>query len=175
VKVYLETLKKLGRSLNLNENKGYALPVVLTLILVSSIIIGYYAITRLPPEGYTTIYVLDEQKKAADYPELLVLNKNNTFNVWVGVKNHMGKTASFNVSQKVVNMTSSFPVEAEVKSSYVKTLANGETWETLATVSINQPGNYSVIFELWMYNDDLGAWQFTNNYPVLNIEVKDQT
>jgi hypothetical protein len=87
----------------------------------------------------------------------------------------MGKTESFNVSQKVVNMTSSFPVEADVKSSYVKTLANGETWETLATVSINQPGNYSVIFELWIFNDDASAWQFTYNYSVLNIEAKDQT
>ena len=169
-------MRKLGKSLKLNDNKGYTVAVVIALIFVSSLLIGYYLISRLPPEGYTTIYVLDyPQKKAIDYPELLVINENSTFNVWVVVENHMGKTQSFNVSQKVINdPISSFPVEADVKSSYVKTIENGETWETLATVSINEPGNYSVIFELWIYDDKAEALQFSYNYCVLKIEVVDQ-
>jgi hypothetical protein len=39
-------------------------------------------------------------------------------------------------------------------------------------VSINEPGSYSVIFELWIH-DETGALKFSYNYCVLNIEVVD--
>ena len=169
-------MRKLGKSLKLNDNKGYTAAVALALIFVSSLLIGYYLISRLPPEGYTTIYVLDyPQKKAIDYPELLVINENRTFNVWVVVENHMGTKQSCEVLQKVIaDMIPSFPVEANAENSYEQTIENGETWETLATVSINEPGSYSVIFELWIY-DKTGALEFSYNYCVLNIEVVEQT
>jgi uncharacterized membrane protein len=178
VKIHSETNRNRSKIQSLISNKGYAIAVALALIVVSSLLIGYYLVSRLPPEGYTTIYMLDSQKKAIDYPELLVINgneKNNTFNVWIVVENHMGTRQSFNVSQKVIkDPISSFPVEADVKSSYAKTIENGETWETLATVSINEPGSYSVIFELWIHNDETGALEFSYNYCVLPIEVVDQ-
>ena len=169
-------MSKIGRSLKLNDNKGYKIAIVLMLIVVSSLLISYYLISRLPPEGYTTIYMLDyQQKKAIDYPELLVVNENSTFNVWVVVENHMGTRQSCEVLQKVIAHTiPSFPVEADVESSYAQTIENGETWETLATVSINEPGSYSVIFELWIYDAEAGALEFSYNYCVLNIEVVDQ-
>ena len=179
MKIHSETNRKLGKSLRLIDNKGYTIAVALVLIFVSSLLIGYYFISRLPPEGYTTIYMLNyPQKKAADYPELLVINgneKNNTFNVWVVVENHMGTRQSCEVLQKVIaDKIPSFPVEANVENSYEQTIENGETWETLATVSINEPGSYSVIFELWIHDDNSGAFKFSHNYCVLNIEVVDQ-
>lgn len=180
MKIHSETKRNLVKSLRLNNNKGYTIAVALALIFVFSLLIGYYLISRLPPEGYTTIYMLNyPQKKAADYPELLVINgneKNNTFNVWVVVENHMGTRQSCEVLQKVIADTvPSFPVETNAESSYAQTIENGETWETLATVSINEPGSYSVIFELWIYDDNAGALEFSHNYCVLKIEVVDQT
>lgn len=174
--MHLEIIRKLVKSLRLDDNKGYTIAVALALIFVSSLLIGYYLISRLPPEGYTTIYLLNYQnKKAIDYPELLVINENSTFSVWVVVENHMGKTQSFNVSQKVINDTiSSFPAKADVKSSYTKTIVNDEIWETLATVSINETGTYSVIFELWIYDAEAGELKFSYNYCILNIEVVDK-
>ena len=174
MKIHLETMRKLGKSLKLNDNKGYTIAIAIALIFVSSLLIGYYLISRLPPEGYTTIYMLNyPQKKAANYPELLVLNENNTFNVWVVVENHMGTKQSCEVLQKVIgNMIPSFPVETDAERSYAQTIENGETWETLATVSINEPGSYSVVFELWIH-DETGALKFSYNYCVLNIEVVD--
>ena len=68
------------------------------------------------------------------------------------------------------DMILSFPVETDVESSYAQNIENGESWETLATVSINEPGSYSVIFELWIY-DETGALEFSYNYCVLPIEV----
>jgi uncharacterized membrane protein len=175
VKIHSETNRNLGKIQSLISNKGYTIAVALALIFVSSLLIGYYFVSRLPPEGYTTVYALSyPQKKAADYPELLVVNENSTFNVWIVVENHMGTRQSCEVLQKVVaDMIPSFPVEANVENSYAQTIENGETWETLATVSINEHGSYSVIFELWIY-DETGALEFSYNYCVLNIEVVDQ-
>jgi uncharacterized membrane protein len=175
VKIHSETNRSLGKSLRLIDNKGYTIAVALALIFVSSLLIGYYFISRLPPEGYTTIYMLNyPQKEAVDYPELLVINENNTFNVWIVVENHMSTRQSCEVLEKViVDKIPSFPVEANVKNSYEQTIENGDTWETLATVSINEPGSYSVVFELWIY-DETEALEFSHNYCVLNIEVVDQ-
>jgi uncharacterized membrane protein len=173
VKAHSELKRKLDEILKVSNN-GYRIAVALSLIFVFSLVIGYYFISRLPPAGYTTVYVLDYQhKKAIDYPELLVVNGNNTFDVWVDVENHMGTRQSFEVLQKVVaGSISSFPVEANAESSYTSTIENGATWETLATVSINEPGSYSVVFELWIQDDN--TFKFTYNYCVLNIEVVDQ-
>jgi uncharacterized membrane protein len=173
--MHSETNRKLGKIPSLINNKGYAIAVALALIIVSSLLVGYYLISVLsPPEGYSTIYMLDyPQKKAIDYPELLVVNENNTFNVWIVVENHMGTRQSCEVLQKVIaDMIPSFPVETDVESSYAQTIENGETWETLAEVSINEPGSYSVIFELWLY-DETGALKFSHDYCVLNIDVVD--
>ncbi|MBN1244404.1 DUF1616 domain-containing protein [Candidatus Bathyarchaeota archaeon] len=175
MKIHSEKNRNRGKIQSLISNKGYTIAVALALIVVSSLLIGYYFISRLPPEGYTTIYMLNyPEKKAADYPELLVINENSTFNVWVVVENHMGTRQSCEVLQKVIaDMIPSFPVETDVKSSYAQTIENGEAWETLATVSINEPGSYSVIFELWIY-DETGALEFSHNYCVLKVAVVEQ-
>jgi len=174
VKINAETKRTLSKSLKLN-NKGYKIAVTLAVIFVFSLLIGYYFVSRLPPEGYTSIYLLDYQnKKAIDYPEFVVANENSTFSVWVVVENHMGTSRSCQVLQKVITDTiPSFPVEADVENSYTPTIENGEAWETLATLSINEIGNYAVIFELWIY-DETGTLQFSYNYCVLNIEVVKQ-
>ena len=168
-------MKKLGNSLKMDNNNGYAVSVLIALILVSILVASYYVLLRPPQKGYMTIYLLDSQKKALDYPELLVINQNNTFNVWVEVENHMGKSQYSEVLLKVTNDTVPiFPFKADANATYERTLENGETWETLSTIAINKPGNYSVIFELWIYDEKVGELQFSGNVCVLNIEVVDQ-
>jgi uncharacterized membrane protein len=159
----------------MDNNNGYAVSVLIALILVSILVASYYVLLRPPQKGYMTIYLLDSQKKALNYPELLVVNQNNTSNVWVEVENHMGKSQYSEVLQKVTNDTVPiFPFKANANATYVRTLENGETWETLSTITINKPGNYSVIFELWIYDEKVGELQFSGNVCVLNIEVVDQ-
>lgn len=165
----------MNERLKLSDDKSYIVSIGLVLILVSSLVIGYYLITRLPPEGYTTIYLLDPQKKAIDYPELLVTNYNDTLNVWVKVENHMGEALQFDVRLKVISGTiSALPVEIDPTNSYVKTLEKDESWEINAKTTINIPGNYSVAYELWICSQGAEEFEFTHNYCVLNIEVVDQ-
>ena len=159
----------------MDNNNGYAVSVLIALILVSILVASYYVLLRPPQKVYMTIYLLDSQKKALNYPELLVVNQNNTFNVWVEVENHMEKRQYSEVLLKVTNDTVPiFPFKADANATYVRTLENGETWKTLSTIAINEPGNYSVIFELWAYDEKVGALQFSGNFVVLNIEFVDQ-
>ena len=177
MKTNSETEKKMAKNLRLN-NKGYKIAVAVVLIFVFSLLISYYFyVHMLSPEGYTAIYVLSyQEKKAADYPELVVINENNTFNLWVEVENHMGAQQSCEVLQKVVNgMVPSFPVEANPEKNYTQMIDNGKTWEIPATVTISEPGSYSVIFELWIYDANVEAFKFSYNFCVLPIEVVDQT
>jgi uncharacterized membrane protein len=176
VKLSSEENRKNNRIPSLINNQGYRATIVFALIIVSSLVIGYYLISIIAtPEGYSTIYILDyPHKKAIDYPELLVMNENSTFNVWVVVENRIGATQSFEVLQKIIgDMMPSFPVETDVDNSYAQTIKNGESWETIAPVSINDPGSYSVIFELWIYKET-GVLEFSYNYCVLNVEVVEQ-
>jgi uncharacterized membrane protein len=168
----LETIKKRVRSLNSDNNNGYTVAVLIALILVSILVASYYVLFKPPQKGYMTIYLLDSQKKAVNYPELLVINQNNTFNVWVEVENHMGKSENSEVRLKLTSGTiQRMPIEADANATYARTLENEETWETLSTVSLNEPGSYSVIFELWAYDETVNALQFSGKYAVLNVEV----
>ena len=170
-----EPMKKPNGNSILDENKGYVVPVAMALIVIFSVFIGYYIVSRGPPEGYTTIDLLDAQKQAVNYPELVVINQNNTFNVWVEVENHLGKPQSFEILLKVTNETGpEFPADVQPSNSYTTTLENGEKWETSSTITINQPGTYSVIFELWLYNEDAGQNQFSGNVCVLPVEAVNQ-
>ena len=173
MRIQLERVKNIGRKIGLNDEKGYAVAIFLALIIVSALVAGYYLVFRPQPEAYNTIYLLDSQKKAVDYPVTLVANQNSTFNVWVSVENHMGGSGNqtYQVLVKITPNLSTFPVDTQPTQTYDISLANGGSWQNLSTVTQNQVGSYSVVFELWQYNQVSKAYEFTNNYCVLNIQV----
>lgn len=171
----MEAIKKLVRSLSLDNKNGYTVSVLIALILVSILVASYYVLLKPPQKGYMTIYLLDSQGRALDYPELLVINQNSTFDVLVKVENHMGKSQYSEVLLKVTNDTVPlFPFKGDASATYTRTLENGKTWEISPTISIGKPGNYSVIFELWVYDEKVEEVQFSGNVCVLNVKVVDQ-
>ncbi len=112
-------------------------------------------------------------RKQKHYPELLVANVNSTFSVFVGVENHMGETVDYSVLVKVTNGTNPvIPLETKPVQTINGTLINkdGATEESVASISLNQPGNYFVAFELYIQNQNTGL-QFTGQYNALNIQV----
>jgi uncharacterized membrane protein len=163
--------------LGLGDNKGYVIAIGIVLIFVAALLTGYYFWTRGPPEGYSTISLLDANGKAENYPELVIIGENNTFSVTVNVENHMGKTLPFEVRVKITEQASpDFPVQGS-RALYVNvvTLENGGKWNTTATATIDKPNNYMVVYELWAQNENAGALEFTGNACVLNIEATNQT
>jgi uncharacterized membrane protein len=168
----LETLKNCARNLNLDNNKGYVVAVLIALAFVSILLAAYYPVFKPPEKWFTTISLLDSQKQAVDYPELLVINQNNTCNVFVEVENHMNESQSCTVLVKVTNeMIHKLPFAADANATYTKLLEKGESWEIPSTITIDKPGNYSVIFELWLYDKDAEEIKFSENACVLNVEV----
>ena len=86
----------------------------------------------------------------------------------------MGQTLPCEVQLKVTNKTISlFPAEIAPINTYSKTLANGEKWETQATVALHETGSHSIIFELWIRRD-AGTLEFTGNALNLNVEAVNQ-
>ncbi len=128
---------------------------------------------KTQPSGYNTIYLLDAQKTANNYPTTLLANQNSTFKVWVGVVNNMGGNGNqtYQVLVKVTSNIFNFPVNAQPIQTYDLSLANTATWQTESTITLNQIGSYWVVFELWHQNSS-GAYDFTNNQAILNIQVK---
>ena len=175
MQIHLERAKGIGRKIGLNDDKGYVVAIVLALVIVALLLVGYYVFFRPPPAGYSTIYLLDSQNKAVNYPQLLVANQNSTFYVPIAVVNNMGYTMRYEVLVKITNQPPTVPVNSQPVATYQMTLGNGQTWQKTATVTENQVGNYWVVFELWYYNSDpnVMAYQFSPNADccVLPIQV----
>ena len=168
-------MSKISRFLNFNGNKGPIVSIVLALIFVSIIVAGYYfLVLDAPPEGFSSMYILDEQKKTEAYPEFLTINENNTFNLWVGVENHLGIQQNYEIQQKLTkDPILTFPINENIENRFTKTLNDQETWESLITTTISNPGNYSLIFELYLKEEGktIGANTEPKSYVILNFEV----
>ena len=160
----------------LGGNKGYVAAIAITLIVVASLVTGYYlwlVFLKGPPEPYSEISLLDANGKAEDYPELLVIGQNNTFSVLVSIKNNLGKTSTFKVMVKLTEQANpDFPIATEARNVYSVNLENGGKWNTTSATTIDEPGNYMVVYELWAQNTETGSLEFTGNACVLNVEVQ---
>jgi len=167
-------MNKFDRIFNFDSNKGVIIPVILSIIFVTSLLVGYYLLSNAPPEGFSSIYILDEQKTTDLYPELVIINENNTFNVIIGVENHLGKKQSYEVQQKLTEKPIlTFPISENPENVYSKTLDHQETWETVISTTINEPGNYSLVFELYVKEESEIIDESIKpiNYVLLNIEA----
>jgi uncharacterized membrane protein len=155
-----------------NDKTAYAIAVAIALVIASVLLVTYFVAIPPKPDTYTTIYLLDSSGNGTNYPEYLVSNLNSTFSVYVNVENHLGrKLNDFQVLIKVTNDLTTFPVDSPVAQTFNGSINDGGTWATRATVTLNDPGYYSVVFELWIPNKDSGELQFSGNSCVLNIQV----
>jgi len=166
-----DNAKRIGRKIGLNDEKGYGIAVFLALIVVAVIVTGYFVSAALnPPRGYSTIYLLDSNEKAVEYPEVLVVGQNST--VWLAVENHHPDAVSFVVQVKITDALSTYPQNVTAIQTYeTGAIAPQDSWRTMVTLTQNNPGDYAVVFELYKLNGD--AAEFTYNYCVLNLEVKE--
>lgn len=164
-------VKKIGRIIGITGENSYLFAVFLALFIVIVVIGSYYVVFKPQPEPYNTIYLLDAQQLAVNYPQVLDRNLNSTFSVYVNVENHLGgiQNQTYQVQIKITQNISTFPVQAQIISAYDLSLADGNTWSKLITIAMNDVGDYWVVFELYE-NIDGDLW-FTQNYCVLNIQI----
>lgn len=175
----LGSVMRIGRKTGLSDEEGYKLPVLIALIVVIisfPIVIGIsYYFASQPPEQYNTMYLLDSQGMATNYPKVLIAGQNSTFSVNVNVENHMHKEQTYQVRTKIVEhfMSTANGVDAPPINTYEFTLEKGQTHQNTVTITENNAGNYAVVFELWLLDEDEN-YVFTFNYCVLDIQVINQ-
>lgn len=170
----LGSVTAIGRRIGLSDNGGFGLPVFLALIVVIAAVVGVYGYLTLTaqPEPYNTMYLLDGNGKAVDYPQTLVVGQNSTFGVSVNVVNHMNTAQDYQVQTKIVKNLLLTPngTDAQPVDTYTFTLSNDASNQHTVVVTENTPGNYIVIYELWSKNQS-GNYTFTGNYCELNIQI----
>jgi uncharacterized membrane protein len=161
------TLKKIGNALDSGDDKGVLIAITIALIIISGIVAGYYLLFHPAPEGYSEIYVLDANGQAIDYQETLIVNQPTSYNVTV--VNHMGANTEFEVQVKVTNRTfSTFPVEVQPVDTFTTTLGDGQAASRQASITLNETGAFSIIFELYIRNGE--QLTFTTNALVVHVE-----
>lgn len=171
IRLRLERVTSIGRKIGLNDEKGYAIAVLLLLVVVSAFTVGYFIMAPATQPAYNTIYLLDSHHSAADYPLTLIAGQNSTFTVYVHVENHMNKPQTYQVLLKTTPYLNNVPVDTAALNTTDITLNDGQSWQSTQTITENQPGSYSVVFELWGLNPSQNQYEFTYNYCVLNIQV----
>lgn len=146
--------------------------MAIALLIASVLLVSFYTWNLPKQEGYTTIYLLDNNGKASDYPENLTANMNYTFSV--NVENHKGSTLNLmQVQMKVTsNSNPTFPLAMNPVQTINRTeVHDGESWQSNTSISLNYPGNYLVVFELWIRETDYSLLQYSGNFVALNVEV----
>jgi uncharacterized membrane protein len=73
------------------EGDNYTISVTIALTIAFVLLIFSY-IAFMKPNEFVSFSILDEQKEAKNYPELLVIGENNTCKLWIVVENHMEKS-----------------------------------------------------------------------------------
>jgi uncharacterized membrane protein len=167
----IQSSKEIDAEKSASEERIVIVAVLAALIVVSGLLI-YVSLTSPIPETFASVYILNSEGKAGDYPELLVLGRNNTFSLRVGVENFMGRVEHGIVYVKVANGTDlSGTLPEETMMSFERILVNQETWEFPLTLTLDEVGVYRVTFELWLYDELESVFVYSNVMSGLWLEV----
>jgi uncharacterized membrane protein len=150
-----------------SEEKTIILTILVALVIMVAILVYMVFFMPTQKEPFTSMYLLDSEKQLENIPETVVLGENSTFSLWVGVENWNDTTVEYSMRVSLDEENSS----AELVGCFNRTLANGETREFPVTISIDQPGSNTVIFELWFFNETENDWDQTGIWIDLSIEA----
>lgn len=126
--------------------------LVATSLLIS--LITFFAQTLRPSEVATEFYMLGPQRRLEGFPR--TLQPGELFTVFVGVRNHEGRRASFRVE---------IPFMPGAPELRIPQLADGEVWEArVELLAPEEPGRTALTLELYREGD-------TTPYRTLQIFV----
>ena len=144
--------------------------LIIGIVIVSGFII-YYIFT--PEPGYVTLGILNEDRRAENYPTEASVNETIFFYVTVG--NYMNRDFSFQVMIKKGNndtlMRPTFPSNGSLENIIGNfMLSNGGDWiSEKLNISFSQIGNNQIIItELWQIKNNIPKY-YTKLWVRLNI------
>lgn len=192
----------------------YRVIVAVVLIAVLALAWNASAIWEALPfqkESFTELWILGPQHKTENFP--FNISRGESYDIFLGVSNHLGRCAYYSVQVKFRNLTQPKPDRANHIASSLRSLyevrafvADGEDWEVPVTFSFSYsydpdssrirfsslgfnggvldlsgsstswdsgrdafPGD--LVFELWIYNDVIGGFEFHDRYVDLNFNM----
>lgn len=141
--------------------------ILLAITITCSIVVTGVIIYAPRSEGYNVMYLLNAQDQIVNHTQILIINQNNTFNAKIVVENNKPTTYNYQVQVKIVKDTFNFPINTPTYETYEFTLNPKQTWNKQVPISINEEGEFSIVFELYAEKEE--NYRFTNNYCVLHI------
>lgn len=152
-----------------NEEKTIIFTIVVALVIIGSLLV-YLIFTPIEPEYFSTIYYLDSEKSTENLPKTVVLEENSTFSLWVGVENHNGTAILYQVKFKmeIGDFLGNYS-QVETKETYEKRLKNGDVWEFIVPIEIEQLGNNIIVFDLCAWNGT--QYKSTGSWVTLSVEA----
>ena len=125
-------------------------------------------------EPFSELAVLGPNQKIGDYPKSLKAGENFTLYLYVG--NHEGNVQYYRVYAKLGDRSSTInenvSLNAPSIAQYETVLTSNQTWVKPITLHIDKPGtNYRLVFELWNYRPDDGAFTYHGRWNQLWLNV----
>ncbi|MFX1571213.1 MAG: DUF1616 domain-containing protein [Promethearchaeota archaeon] len=157
------------------SNKHFDLLLKISLILGIIIVSGFIVYYAFHPEpGYVTLGILNENRRAEDYPTKASINETVFFYISVG--NHLNKDFSFQIRIKKGDNNTILSRSIESNGTLVFivgnfTLKNKENWiSEQLNISFSEIGtNQLIIAELWQIIKASQINFYNNVYLRLNI------
>lgn len=134
--------------MNIEEYRGWFIAGSLALmLLVASPALATFIHISNNSEGFSELWVFGPNHTVEDYP--LVVKANEQNNIFIGVRNHLGYSAYYDVRLKFRNQTQSYPDNEQPSSlasvcEFYLFLANGNENEISIMFSIS---NVSLVGE----------------------------
>ena len=154
-----------------SEEKAVIVAVMAAIIVLAGLLV-HASLSPAPQESFASLYILDSEKMAEKYPQLLVIGENNTFMLWVGVENFMNRIEYASVLVKVDNGSGLVdPSPVEPVKRFEKVLLNKETWEFPLVLTMNQSGEHRMILELWLFNELEEVFSYTGSWCTTRFDV----
>ncbi|MFO7794904.1 MAG: DUF1616 domain-containing protein [Promethearchaeati archaeon] len=139
-------------------------------ILIISGFIIYYVVNPEPP--FTTVFILNEDKKMEDYPTNATIGENISF--YVGIGNYLEREVTFNVNiskgdnNTILGLNGAVNAELNFSISNI-TLQHNEDWiSEKLTISFYTGGNRTLIAQLF---ENTASGELFINIVYLRIEV----
>ncbi len=149
------------------------LAVVTAIVVVASVFAIAQILRPAVAEPFSAIGLLNQDCKIGDYPDVAAKGENLTLCIFVD--NHMGHPIYYRVVYKLgTNQTlptNQTPSSEEPIMEWEGLLAHGENATFHVSVPVNETGRRALIFELWTYSPEQGAWVYTGRWVHLYVDV----
>jgi hypothetical protein len=167
----VNTSQEIGTHQKVDEERIIIVAVLSALVVIAGLLV-YVSLVPAQPENFVSIYLLNSEKSANNYPQVLMLGRNNTFMLWIGVENFMGRIEYCSVHVEITNDTVPTTPQPEViVRNYEKILLKTKTWEFPVILTLNKTGFYRITFELWLYNEVKSVFANSNSKSALRLKV----